>query len=71
MPSYTIWASLLPMSFLTSMVARSKTSSSSCLMGFHQDGSAGSLIDAAGLHADNTVLHDIHDADAVLAAQLV
>ena len=29
-PSYTIWAILLPMSFLVSMVARSNTSSSSC-----------------------------------------
>ena len=37
----------------------------------HQDGSAGSLVDAAGLHADDAVLHDIDDADAVLAAQLV
>ena len=40
-------------------------------MSFHEDGSAGSLIDAAGLHADDTVLDDVDDADAVLAAQLV
>ena len=41
------------------------------LVGFHQDGAAGSLINASGLHADNTVLNDVNDADAVLAAQLV
>ena len=31
LPSYTTWASLSPISFLTSMVARSRTSSSNCL----------------------------------------
>ena len=36
-----------------------------------QDGTAGGLIDAAALHAHQTVLHDIQQADAVLAAQLV
>ena len=36
------------------------------LMCLHQDRSAGSLINAAGFHADNTVLYDIDDADAVL-----
>ena len=41
------------------------------LMRLVQDGSAGSLINAAGFHADNAVFHDVHDADAVLAAQLV
>ena len=41
------------------------------LMCFHQNGSARSLIDTAGLHADNTVLHDVDDADAVLAAETV
>ena len=41
------------------------------MCGLHQDGSARCLIDAAGLHAYDTVLDDIHDADAVLAAQLV
>ena len=41
------------------------------LMRLVEDGSAGSLIDAAGLHAHNAVFHDIHDADAVLSAQLV
>ncbi len=41
------------------------------LVGLHEDGSAGSFIDAAGLHADDTVLDDIDDADAVLAADLV
>ena len=40
-------------------------------MCLHQDRSAGSLINAAGFHADNTVLYDIDDADAVLCAQLV
>ena len=33
--------------------------------------SAGSLINAAGFHADNTILYDIDDADSVLCAQLV
>ena len=37
----------------------------------HQDRSARCLIDAAGLHAYDTVLDDIDDADAVLAAELV
>ena len=41
------------------------------LMCLHQDRSAGSLINAAGFHANNTVLYDIDDADAVLCAQLV
>ena len=41
------------------------------LMCFHQNGSARSLIDTAGFHADNTVLYDIDDADAVLCAQFV
>ena len=41
------------------------------LMSFIKDGSAGSLVNAAGFHAYHTVFHDIHDADAVLAAQLV
>ena len=41
------------------------------LMCFHQNGSARSLIDTAGLHADNTVLHDVDDADAVFAAETV
>ena len=36
-----------------------------------QDGAAGGLVDAVILHADETVLHDIDDADAVLAAQIV
>ena len=40
-------------------------------MSLHQDGSAGSLIYAAGLHADHAVLHDVHNADAVLAAETV
>ncbi len=44
---------------------------SSTLMGLVQDGTAGSLIDAAALHADQTVLNDIQQADAVLAAELV
>ena len=36
-----------------------------------QDGSAGSLVHAAALHADQTVLYDVDDADAVFAAQLI
>ena len=36
-----------------------------------QDGTAGGLIDAAALHADETVLDDVQQADAVGAAQLV
>ena len=60
-----------PMSFLTSMVARSRISSSKLLVSFHEDGSARSLINTTGFHADNTVLYDIDDTDAVLAAQLV
>ena len=39
--------------------------------GLVQDGTAGSLVHAAALHAHQTVLHDIQQADAVLAAQLV
>ena len=39
------------------------------LVGLHQDGSAGSLINAAGLHADHAVLYDVYNTDAVLAAQ--
>ena len=40
-------------------------------MSLHQDGTAGSLIDTTGLHANDTVLYDIYDTDTVLAAQLV
>ena len=36
-----------------------------------QDRAARSLINAAALHADQTVLDDVEDADAVLAAELV
>ena len=36
-----------------------------------QDGAAGGLVDAAVLHADQTVLNDVDDADAVGAAQSV
>ena len=36
-----------------------------------QDGAAGSLVYAAALHADQTVLDDIEQTDTVLAAQLV
>ena len=36
-----------------------------------QDGTAGGLVDAAALHADQTVFDDIQQADAVGAAQLV
>ena len=37
----------------------------------HQDGSARSLINTTGFHADNTVLYDIDDSDSVLSADLV
>ena len=40
-------------------------------MRLHEDGSAGGLVHAPGLHAHHPVFHDIHDADAVFAAQLV
>ena len=40
-------------------------------MSLHKDGSARSLINTTGLHADNTVLNDIDDADSVLAAEFV
>ena len=36
-----------------------------------QDRAARCLINAAALHADQTVLDDVEDADAVLAAELV
>ena len=36
-----------------------------------QDGAAGGLVDAAGLHADKTVLHHVQAADAVGAAQCI
>ena len=36
-----------------------------------EDRSAGSLIDSAGLHADDAVLDDIDDADSVRAAEFV
>ncbi len=39
--------------------------------GLLQDRTTRSLIDAAALHADQTVLNDIKNTDAVLAAQLV
>ena len=41
------------------------------LMGFVQNGAAGSLIYTAALHAYQTVLNNIQQTDAVLAAQLV
>ena len=41
------------------------------LMSLVHDGSARSLINAAGLHADNTVLQNIYDTDTILAAQLI
>ena len=41
------------------------------LVGVVEDGSAGSLVHAAALHAHQAVLHDVDDAHAVLAAQLV
>jgi hypothetical protein len=41
------------------------------LVGFVEDGAAGRLVDAAGLHADEAVFARHGDADAVLAADLV
>ena len=41
------------------------------LVGKVEDGAAGSLVNAPVLHADQPVLHDVQDADAVVAAQLV
>ena len=40
-------------------------------MSLVQDGAAGGLVYAAGLHAYQTVLHQIHKTYAILAAQLV
>ena len=40
-------------------------------MRLHEDRSARSLVNAAGFHSDNTVLNDVDDADAMLAAQTV
>ena len=40
-------------------------------MGLHQNGSARSLINTPGLHADNTIFYNIDNADAVLSAQLI
>ena len=41
------------------------------VMGFHQNRSARSLVDAAGFHSNHTVFYDIYDADTVFSAQLV
>ena len=41
------------------------------IVGLVQDGTAGGLIHTAALHADQTVLNDVQQADAVGAAQLV
>ena len=40
-------------------------------VGLVEDGAARGLVDAAALHADQTVFHDVQQADAVLPAQLV
>ena len=40
-------------------------------VGLHQDRAARGLVDAAGLHADETILDEVNAADAVLAAKLV
>jgi hypothetical protein len=40
-------------------------------MRLQQDRAAGGLVDAARLHADEAVFHEVEAADAVLAAQLV
>ena len=40
-------------------------------MGLVEDGAAGGLVHAPVLHAHQPVLHDVQQADAVLAAQLV
>src|SRR3546814_16092844 len=36
-----------------------------------EDGAAGRLVDATALHADEVVLDEVEEADAVVAAQLV
>ena len=41
------------------------------LMGAVEDAAAGSLVDAAGLHAHQTVLHQVGQADAIAAADEV
>jgi hypothetical protein len=41
------------------------------LVGLVEDGAARGLVDAAALHAHQPVLHDVQQADAVFAAQLV
>ena len=41
------------------------------LVGLVEDGAAGGLVHAPVLHAHQPVLHDVQQADAVLAAQLV
>ena len=41
------------------------------IVGFHQDGSSGGLINPAGFHADDAVFHDIDNSDSVLAAKAV
>ena len=38
-------------------------------VGDHEDGAAGGLVKAPGLHPHQTVLHHVHPADAVLAPQ--
>ena len=40
-------------------------------MGFLEDGAAGGFIDAAALHADVAVFHQIDPADAVAAADFI
>ena len=40
-------------------------------MSCHKDRSARSFIDAAALHAYDTVLHDIDDPDTILSAQFI
>ena len=40
-------------------------------MRFVENGAAGGFINAAGLHANHAVFHDVHNADAVFAAELI
>ena len=41
------------------------------IMGMIKDTSTGGFVNAAALHADHAVFHDINNTDAVFSAQLV
>ncbi len=53
------------------MTSRSTVEGFEVAVGGEQDGAAGGFVDAAGLHADEAVLDDVHAADAVAAAEQV